>query len=240
MKKFLVLFLSMVIVISLIACAKQPAEEPLQTGDDTTSATTTATTTTAAVTKKDGIPQKPLGDSFSGDNGEPPITVIFDSVQDIKPFIEAANGTEAKFEEYAEKADLYYIINQKVAQAMAHNMEIMSFPVISSELTDENSYAIYYLERNELNIIYTVGEARYCFVYRYSQNSIPIIDSASQPLVKQNVQLGDYMLDLYEGSECLVGHFLDGQIAVQVVINAPEYSSVSLDAFSMVPVASVK
>ena len=72
MKKFLVLFLSMVIVISLVACAKQPAEEPFQTGDDTTSATTTATTTTAAVTKKDGIPQKPLGDSFSGDNGEPP------------------------------------------------------------------------------------------------------------------------------------------------------------------------
>lgn len=87
MKKLLVLFLSVFIVISLVACAKQPAEEPLPMGDDTTSATTTATTTTAAVTKKEGTPQKPLGDSYSGGNGTPPITVVFESVQDINPFI---------------------------------------------------------------------------------------------------------------------------------------------------------
>ncbi len=250
MKKFLIFFLSIVIAISLLSCVNQSADEPLPsstteasttTAESTTTekSTTTAATTTAAVTKKEGTPQNPLGDSFSGDNGEPPITVTFDSVQDIKPFIEVANGTSAKFEEYAAQKDLYYVIDQKVAQAMAHNMEIIDFPLISSKLTSENSGATYYVDRNELDVTYEIDGIRYRFIYSYNQKSIPDL-SKLYPVIKQNVSLGNYSLDLYEANDRLGGYYLDNSILVHVIINTTDTSKASLDAFSMLPVASIK
>ena len=235
MKKFLVLFLSIVIVISLVACAKQPADEPMPTGDDTTVA---ATTIAVAATKKEGTPQKPLGEFYSDGNDSPPIVVVFDSVQDIPRFIDAANGTEAEFEQYAEQEDLYYAINQKVAQAMANNMEIIDFPLISSKLTDENSGATYYVDRNELSVTYMVEDIRYRFSYLYNESSIPNMEERT--LIKEKACLSNTSVDIYMGNEHLFGYFLDDSILVQVIIYTDNFEKVSLDAFDMVPVASVK
>ena len=233
-------------MISLVACVNQSADKPLTPTDNnedviitTASEISGIVATTAAATKKEGTPQKPLGDSYGGGDGTPPIMVAFDSAQDINLFIEAANGTEAKFEEYAEKTDLYYIIDQKVAQAMAHNMEISYFPTLSSKLTEENFYAIYYLERNEFDVNYRSGNVTYSFVYRYNESSIPDIKQ-NQALVKQDVKLDAYSLDLYEGNECLVGYFLEDSVLVQVVIYTDDFENASLDTFKIVPVASVK
>lgn len=238
MKKFLVLFLSMVIVISLVACAKQPADEPLSMGDDTTSATTTATTTTAAVTKKEGTPQKPLGDSYGGSNGTPPITVVFESVQDINPFIEAAKGSAAEFEAYAEKTELYSVIDQKVAQAVAHNMEIIYLPVASSKLTDENSGVYYNVSSNTLHITYNIDGNRYRFIFWFNKNEVP--DITTVPVYKEAEKLGETSFTLYEGDGCLFGYLLDDSVRVELIVYTDNFESVSLDAFSMVPVASVK
>ena len=238
MKKFLVLFLTIIIVISLASCANQSADEPLPSGNATADSTTTATTSVIA-TKKEGTPQKPLGDSYLNSDNTPPITVVFESVQDIKPFIDAANGTAAEFETYAEETDLYYAIDQKVAQAMAHNMEIIDFPLTSSKLTEENSGAMYNVSSNKFDITYKIDDIRYRFIYSYNEKTIPDV-STLYPVVKQNVSLGNYSLDLYEANERLGGYYLDNSIPVHVIINTTDTSKASLDVFSMVPVASVK
>ena len=234
MKKFLVLFLSIVIVISLVACAKQPADEPMPTCDDTT----VAATTTAVATKKEGTPQKPLGDSYSYDGGEPPIMVVFDSVQDIPRFIDAANGTEAEFEKYAEQEDLYYAINQKVAQIIAHNMEIVYLPITSSKISDGDFGATYNVSSNTLDIIYRIDGGRYRFVFWFNKNDVPEITKL--PVYEENVKLGEILFTLYEGEECLFGYFLDDSVRAELIIYTDNFEKVSLDAFDMVPVASVK
>ena len=122
---------------------------------------------------------------------------------------------------------------------MAHNMEIVDFPLISSRLTDENSGAIYYLDRNELNVTYEIGNVIYRFIYSYNETSIPDV-SDLYPVVKSDVSVGNYSLNLYEANERLGGYYLDNSISVHLIIHTTDTSKLSLDAFSMVPVASVK
>lgn len=245
MKKFLILFLIISMTISLIACVNQSADKPSTPTDNnedviitTTSEISSIVTTTVVATKKEGTPQNPLGDSYSGGDGTPPITVVFESVQDINPFIEAANGTEAEFEAYAEKTELYSVIDQKVAQAVAHNMEIIYLPVASSKLTDENSGAYYNVSSNTLHITYNINGNRYRFIFWFNKNEVP--DITTVPVYKEAEKLGETSFTLYEGDGCLFGYLLDDSVRVELIIYTDNFESVSLNAFSMVPVASVK
>ena len=122
---------------------------------------------------------------------------------------------------------------------MANNMEIIDFPLISSKLTDENFGAIYYVDSNLLDVIYEISDISYRFIYSYNEKSIPDV-SELYPIVKQNASVGNYSLNLYEANERLGGYYLDNSIAVHVIINTTDTSKISLDAFDMVPVASVK
>ncbi len=234
MKKFLALFLAIIIAITLVSCLDQKDTPTPAPGGENGSTTTT--------TQKDYTPKKLEGFS-SGGSGEPPITISFDSIQEVQDFIKAANGTEEEFEKYRDsKEDLYYYVrSQKVAQAMAHNMDIIDLPLMPSKTPDETFRMEYCLSYNTFEVIYGDGVYfKYRFIYFYNKNTLPLIED--QP-IKENVTIGPYSLDLYEETGTngrLVGCYLDKSVCVSVRINTVQFGDLPLDIFNMAPIESVK
>lgn len=236
MKKFLALFLAIIIAITLVSCLDQkdtPTPAP-DGGDASTTTTTTATTTTA----KDNTPKLPLGYP-SGGGGEPPTSLPFESVKEIQSFITAATGTEEEFNKYhAEEIAPLLGITYKASQAVYHNLGLVQLPMISSETTLEGFGASYNLSDNIFNITYRINGIRYRFIYRYNETGIPEITTAK--VYNENARLGDTSLVLYEGQGCLFGYFNDNSIRVELIIYTEDFESVSLDVFEMAPIESIK
>ena len=241
MKKFLALFLAIVIAITLVSCLDQkdtptPAPDASPDGGDT-STTTTAVTTTVP---KDYTPKKIGGGSYSGGEFGAPLTASFYSIQEVQEFIKMANGTKEEFEQYRDSNKLLFMVGKhEDAKAMAHNMDIINFPLMSSSLPNESLVITYYLSYNYLDVIYGDGEYfAYRFTYFYDTNTIP--EKEGVP-VKENVALGPYSLDLYEGEfGRLIGGYLDNSVYVSVWINAQRFGDLPLDVFEMLPIDSIK
>ena len=229
MKKFLALFLAIIIAITLVSCLDQK-DTPTPAPDGGDISTTTTTTT------KDYTPKKLAGYASSGEFGSPPITVKFYSVEEIQAFMKAANGTEEEFEKYHEEKNISHIISQKVAQILAHNMDIIMFPLT---LTEESFNVCYDLSQNVLDICYGDGVyLTYRFMYFFNENTLPSRDAIP---VKENVALGDYSIDFYEREYGgLTGAFLDKSVFVGVNIITDDFESASLEAFEMIPLADIK
>lgn len=228
--------------------ADEPSDiiTPVETSGDITeggvvdtSAATVATT--VAATKKEGLPQKIYGDVSSGGAGDPPHMFFFDQPEDFPKFVAAASLPEAEFEEYF-KTEIYTergpMIYSSGRVQVAHNMEIVYLPVVSDGVTPEGFSAIYDLYLNTLDIIYRIDGVRYRITYEYNKDTLP--DMSERQVVLSDVYLGDFLMDLYEGNDCLVGYFLDGAVRVGIVIYTTDFENVSLDALDMVPVASIE
>ena len=248
MKRFFVLFLAFVIVFAFAACVNQSSDAPSDTAknadlssseaDETSDGTSG---TTAAATKKEGTPQKPMGDSFSGGEGDPPYMFLFDQPEDFLRFVGAASKSEKEFEEYY-NTEIYtegLLIDASGRAAVAHNMEIVYLPVTSPDITFEGFGAIYDLYLNTLDITYRIDGVNYRFTYWYNNDTLPVL-SESLTLVKEGVRVGESLMDLYASGDRLIGYFLDGSVRVGIVINTSDFAGVSLDSFDMVPVASIK
>lgn len=213
--------------------------EPQQVDNKGTSIAS-AVATTVAATKKEGTPQKPFGGgSFEGE-GVPPPMFLFDQPEDFPKFVAAAGKTEEEFEEYynTEIHTAGILIYPSEREPVAHNLEIVYLPVTSSDIAYERFWADYNLYSNVLDIIYKIDGVRYRFTYEYNKDTLP--DLSEREVVLSDVYLGDFLIDLYKGSECLFGYFLDDSVLVGVTICTSDFEGVSLDAFDMVPVASIK
>ena len=233
MKKFLALFLAIIIAITLVSCLDQkdtptPAPEASPDGGDASTTTTT--------TAKDNTPKRISG-FYSGGEGAPPVVIVFNSTKEIQEFITAANSTEEEFEKYAEKSKLYYAINQKVAMAVAHNLELIKLPTMPFKITEDNFGATYYLDRNELDVICLGDNLKYSFVYKYNERSIP---TTKQPLFKENTHIGDHATNLYEGTGCLVGYFMDDMVLVQAIAYSDDYQAASFEGITFKSLADIK
>ena len=227
--------------------ADEPSDSiaPVETSGDITeggvvdtSAVTVATT--VAATKKEGLPQKIYGDVSSGGAGDPPPMLFFDQPEDFPKFVAAVSLPKAEFEEYY-KTEIYtgkQMIYSSGRVQVAHNMEIVYLPVPSDGVMPEGFSANYNLYSNMLDIIYRIDGVRYRITYEYNKDTLP--DMSERQVVLSDVYLGDFLMDLYEGGDCLVGYFLDGAVRVGIVIYTTDFENVSLDAFDMVPVASIE
>lgn len=205
------------------------------------SAATTVAAATVAATKKEGTPQKPMGDSSFGGEGAPPPMFLFDQPEDFSKFVGAASKSAKEFEEYY-NTEIYtggILIYAFGRAAVAHNMEIVYLPVTSADITFEGFGATYDLYLNTLDITYRIDGVSYRFIYWYNNDTLPAL-SESLTLVKEGVRIGENLIDLYASGDRLIGYFLDGSVRVGIVINTSDFASVSLDSFDMVPVASIK
>ena len=238
MKKFLALFLAIVIAITLVSCLDQK-DTPTPAPDASPDGGDASTTTTTTTTKKDNTPKIPLGYTSSGGDGSPQIMISFSSIEDIQDFIAAANGTEEEFDKYHKEEIAPLLgITYKVSQAAAHNLGLIELPSVDSTKGLEDFGATYYLSSNILDILYRVNGVRYRFKYYYNESTLPISENIP---IKENISLGSYSLDLYKREDGgFVGLFLDNSIRVSVIIYIEDFESVSLDMFEMLPIDSIK
>ncbi len=237
MKRFLTLFLAIVLVLSLASCLNQKADPPTPTPDGDGGTTTTTTTTTT--TQKDNTPKQPLGYSVSEGSNEPPTAISFSSIKEIQDYITAATGTEEEFDKYhAEKIAPLLGITYEASQAVAHNLGLVKLPMITSATKLDGFGARYNLTSNRFDITYRINDIRYQFVYRFNESTLPLVET---PLVKENVSLASYTIDLYEReSGGLLGYFLENSVRVSVIIHTEDFESASLDSFNTAPIASIK
>ena len=236
---------AIVLLPSLRADEPSDSIAPVETSGDITEGdvvdTSAATvSTTVAATKKEGLPQKIYGDASSGGAGTPPPMLFFDQPEDFPKFVAAVSLPKAEFEEYY-KTEIYtgkQMIYSSGRVQVAHNMEIVYLPVVSDDVTVEGFAADYNLYSNVLDIIYRIDGVIYRFTYEYNKNTLP--DMSEREIAKENVCLDDQEIDLYFGDRWLGGYFLDGAVLVHLTVLTSDLENLSLDAFDMVPVASIE
>ena len=161
----------------------------------------------------------------------PPYSVSFSSIAEMKDFLNSAKGSAAQYEEFIQQNNINAAsITQSHAQHMATNVEQNDIPLVTSNSVADDFGATYYLDRNELDIIYKINGIRYRFVYRYNKTST---FAPTTPPVLENVNLGTYVFDLYQGDGCFVGELVTDSAVVQVVVYAEQTSDIALQVFNM-------
>ncbi len=186
----------------------------------------------------------PLGDSNApqNDNAEDnrletidnhtnqavPYQIIFDSIEDIDTFSARANGTAEQYQVFAEEKSINTLITHDIAKTIAYHVKAIDIPSLKAGFEAEDFSAIYYADRNELDIIYKVAGIRYRFVYKYNAiNAEP----PSPTVVAANKMLGTEAINLYQGTDCLVGYISNDNAVLQVIIYTDSVEQVELDIF---------
>ncbi len=162
--------------------------------------------------------------------GDIPVMIPFDSIDEIGTFIASANGTAEQYASYAQETEPLINVSQKAARVMAAAMASVDIPRLQEGRACEGFGATYTPDRNELDIIYRVDGIRYRFVYQYGKTDAQLPSTAP---VAENQALGDRSVDLYQGDGCLVGYVTEPSAVVQIVVYTEQVEQASLQMFSL-------
>lgn len=95
-----------------------------------------------------------------------------------------------------------------------------------SNFTAEEFGATYYLDRNELDLIYKVNGIRYRFIYRYNASTS---HARTTIPISENITLETYCVDLYQVDHRFVGETVTNGTNVQIVVYTKDISKVEVD-----------
>ncbi len=166
--------------------------------------------------------------------GDPPVTISFDSVNDINEYVIAAKGTADEYEkfikEFVKKDSVNYFastLTQENAQKIASNIESIVFPIANEN--DYNGFlADYVIFRDELDVIYKINGILYRFTYYYGEE-LPEYAKFRFTALKKN--LNGQEVKLYKGDECFFGFIEYDSAYVHVMVNTSNADEVSFDIF---------
>jgi len=164
------------------------------------------------------------------ENHNVPYSISFSSIAEMKDFLNSTKGNIAQYEEFIQDHNINTSITQSYAQKIATNVELNDVPLVKSNWVVDEFAATYYLDRNELDIIYKVNGIRYRFVYKY--NGTSSVDRTTAPIF-EDLKLGTYVVDLYQGDECFVGEVVTDFVVIQIVIYTERSNDVALNIFNM-------
>ena len=160
----------------------------------------------------------------------PSPSVSFFSMAGFKDFLDHARVSAAHYEEFVRAHHISPLVTQEYAQDIRGHVERADLPFVISDKAVDRFSATYYLDRNELDMIYLVEGIRYRFVYRYDETAVT--DRTASPILK-NQRLGAYTVDLYQGEDCFVGELVTNSAVVQIVVYTENETDVMLNAFGM-------
>lgn len=202
MKKLILIFITIIIFLSMTSCMEEAINN---------------TETNESINENE--------------NHSVPYSVSFSSIAEIKDFLSSAKGSSAQYEEFAQKNNINISITQSFAKSVATNIERNDIPLPKSDLVADEFAATYYLNRNELDIIYRINGIRYRFIYKYDETSS--LERTVSPVL-EDLNLGSYFFDLYQGDECFVGEIVTESAVIQLVVyDTKETSNVNFNAFNM-------
>ncbi len=160
----------------------------------------------------------------------PPITVNFDSFDNLNEFLIAVNGTEDEYKKFVQENNIDSIITQEQAKSIVSNIESTEIP-IASEKDYDKYMAEYRLGQNTLEIMYVVDELNYRFIYFYGQKTYEDIKDQNVVLEKK---LDDQTIKLCKGDGRFFGCIEDdfSKVYIYIIINTSNAEEVSFDIFN--------
>ena len=159
-----------------------------------------------------------------------PYLISFSSITEMKDFLNSAKGNATQYGKFVQAHNINTSITQKDAQSIVTNVERNDIPLAKSDSVIDDFGATYYLDRNELDIIYKINGIRYRFVYKYNKTSS--IDRTTAATL-ENLNLGAYVVDLYQGDGCFVGELVTDSVVIQIVVYAKQANDIALNVFNM-------
>lgn len=160
-----------------------------------------------------------------------PNIMTFDSVTDIVDFVSAGNYQESHFSYYAEEHSISKNVSYDVARNFAKNYSKTKIFCNRSDIVCDSFSGTYYVERNELSLIYKINGIIYRFIYTFDTNVPHQYDGNP---VLQNVMVGSMPLDLYQGDGRLVGSIMDGETAIRIVVYTEQISDINFETFTII------
>ena len=219
MKKLTLFAITIFLCLLMISCKEDPQNNRAQYDDNSQS--------------NNHIKETDLGSNDNinqGENHNVPYLVSFSSIAEMEDFFSSTKGNIAQYEEFIQENNINTSISQSHAQTIVAKVESGDIPLVKSDWVVDDFAATYYLDRNELDMIYQINGIRYRFVYRYDKTSTSV--RTTSPVLK-DLNLGTYVVDLYQGEECFVGELVTASAVIQIVVYTERTSDVALNAFNM-------
>ncbi len=187
-------------------------------------------TNIADTEKNNSRPDENIDNSQGTSDGTVPVIVPFSSKDDIKEFILAATGTASQYTSFADKQTTTKLITYGTAKNIAANIRECVFPNAKNNENVESFGATYYVDRNELNVIYKINGIRYRFIYSFNTTKDYVHEGTP---VLSNIPIGSSLLNLYQAeSGGLVGSIIEGTTSIYVIVYTEDLNSVDFNYFN--------
>ena len=245
MKKLLLICIFVTVALLLCACGSDSdhvGEASTESGAPSTESLFPTHDTSESYTENPPIENQT--DENTVYPPEPPTVLLFDSLSYLEAFITASTGTKEEFYEYVgstnESATQYAIntLSYERLMEMSANIRSCNIPKLTEKITPDGVGIHYTHDYDSFEIIYTVGEERYRFMWRFDKDIAPITDRSP---VAENLTLGDITVDIYEledtgGYDNFYTVYADGEMTVSLSIHANNASDISFDIFTLEPI----
>ena len=183
-------------------------------------------------------PVPPGGPEGSGQEGEwdeefpdaptAPELLGFSTFNEIEQFVIATNGSADAYAEYVKGLEYSFTASQAAARTIAKHLTSTELPRPANAQSAEDFGCTYYADRVELDLIYRMKGIRYRFVYTYLPSEPHTYEG--EPILT-DLSLGSATLDLYSGTNCLVGSYQSGKTAVRVIVYTEQAADVDFGQF---------
>ena len=197
-----------------------------------TACTSPASDTDESRMQTDATPSETTAQKADTQQPSPGLMAVFASMEDMRSFVQAAHDGEAAFYAWLDTASFHPSIDSyQEALYYASYMKSIAVPVIHEEQADYSFNAVFYADRNELDMIYDVDNVRYRFIYYFDTPA-----HADERPVAYAITLDDYAVNLREGELWRVGWISLGEDSMMVGISAsaPE-TAITLEQFDLLP-----
>lgn len=176
-----------------------------------TAVPTAAPTTAATVASTVQIGQGEQNEDTTGN--VPPPMLHFDSQAEIAEYVSAKS------------------VKSDVGKKFANNYSTATVFGNKSDILCDYFGGVYYADRNELDLMYTIKGINYRFIYRFGADVLPQFEG--EPVL-QDVRLGQFVFDLYQGTgDRLVGSIMDGETEIRIIVRTEQVSDIDFSAFTL-------
>jgi len=163
---------------------------------------------------------------------DPGNSIEFDSVADIPKFISAVKSQEKYFsEEYAQIHACSETSAAYTARKFADNCSDIKLFCPKSDIVYD-SFVAYYSELfNSFDVTYRINGVSYIFDYRIGSNTP--FQHSDKPVLR-NVKVGPFEIDLYQGTNHLVGSVIDGTTTIIIRATSEQINDINFDVFTII------
>lgn len=166
--------------------------------------------------------------------GDPPRCIVFDSMEQISGFIQAAKGSEAEWQQYWEQRGyLMPDFAQFEVTQIADTMERHLYPFAKEEVKVDAFNASLTPQYSKLDITFLVNGFTTRFIYFYTETDLPTYD---YQLLLENMPIADKTMNLYQGEDNMyrgeeLGSVILDTVPINIYIYSKDYANTPMNHF---------